>query len=288
MTVPRIRRSWRLLVDAAESCAGRDGAWNMAADEALAESVAAGAPPVLRLYTWSPACVSLGRNQPARGRFDTRLAQRRGIDIVRRPTGGLAVHHDRELTYAVAMPVALLGGPRRGYREINRAIVNGLRRLGVAASIAGIADAGVVRTAARPWHEPCFREAARGEVVAGGRKLVGSAQRCERGVLLQHGSILMAGDQSPVIELQHFPDSHAVNADIRAESPAGETPARSTTLHELLGRCPAVPDLAAAVAAGFEDHGGIRFAADSLTREERRRASRLSKRYRSDAWTWRR
>lgn len=146
----------------------------MAVDEALIGGVAAGAPPVLRLYTWSPACVSLGRNQPARGRFDARLAQRRGIDIVRRPTGGLAVYHDRELTYAVAVPVALLGGPRRTYREINRAIVNGLRKLGVAASVAGGAGDRPTRvdTTARTagsgggngaravaWREPCFREA---------------------------------------------------------------------------------------------------------------------------------
>lgn len=298
---------WRLLAEAAAPCAARDGAWNMAADETLAESVAAGASPALRLYTWSPPCVSLGRNQPARGRFDVRLARQRGIDIVRRPTGGFAVYHGRELTYAVAVPAALFGGPRRTYHQIHRAIVNGLRRLGVAASIAGDrvgpphpdplphggegnegsrADLrprgreGIVGVAGVAWGEPCFREAARGEVVAGGRKLVGSAQRRERGVILQHGSILIAGDQSPVLELQTVRDSNAARAR--------ETAAGNATLDELLGGATAVNDLAAAVIAGFEDLGGIRFAADSLTREEQRRAGQLSDRYRSEAWTLRR
>ncbi len=110
------------------------GAWNMAADEALAASVAGGGPPVLRVYRWSPACLSLGRNQPARGRYDVRALAERGIDVVRRPTGGRAVLHHRELTYAVAAPEALLGGPRRAYAAINAALVAGLRTLGVDAT----------------------------------------------------------------------------------------------------------------------------------------------------------
>lgn len=107
---------WRLLREASDACAARTGAWNMAVDELLMEIVAAGSRPVLRLYTWSPACVSLGRNQNAAGLFDQRLAECRGIDIVRRPTGGLAVYHDIEVTYAVAVNAELM-------HEIGRAHV---------------------------------------------------------------------------------------------------------------------------------------------------------------------
>src|SRR3954451_18997918 len=91
------------------------GAWNMAVDEALAASVADGGVPVLRFYRWEPACLSLGRNQPARGRYDLAALAAAGVDVVRRPTGGRAVLHRRELTYSAAAPVALLGPPRHAY-----------------------------------------------------------------------------------------------------------------------------------------------------------------------------
>ena len=76
---------WRLIVHGPA-----DGASNMAIDEALFQGVQAGGRPVLRLYRWNPSCLSLGRNQPALGALDPRTAAARGIDIVRRPTGGLA------------------------------------------------------------------------------------------------------------------------------------------------------------------------------------------------------
>src|SRR4028119_220945 len=106
-TEAALGRRWRLI-----DTPPAPGAWNMAVDEALAESVRQGGLPVLRLYRWSPRCLSLGRNQPARGRYDTAALAARGIDVVRRPTGGRAVLHDRELTYCAALPAALLGGPR--------------------------------------------------------------------------------------------------------------------------------------------------------------------------------
>lgn len=267
---------WRLLAGAEPEHAA-PGAWNMAVDASLLDDVARGAPPVLRLYAWSPPCLSFGRNQPARGLFDAGLAAARGIDLVRRPTGGLAVLHDAEVTYAVVVRAALFGGPRRAYAAINHALVLGLRRLGVAAAaeaaervaarapaLAGAVSAGV--------REPCFRRAAPGEVVAGGRKLVGSAQRCERHTILQHGSVLLDGDQSAVLALQGLP------------------PVRSgeVTLRELLGVAPTAATVQAALVAGFEHHFGTPLARAELTRGERERADRLVAQYRSDAWTWRR
>src|SRR4028119_1470164 len=105
-TEAALGRRWRLI-----DTPPAPGAWNMAVDEALAESVRQGGLPVLRLYRWSPRCLSLGRNQPARGRYDTAALAARGIDVVRRPTGGRAVLHDRELAYCAAVPQALLRGP---------------------------------------------------------------------------------------------------------------------------------------------------------------------------------
>ena len=192
---------WRLVDSGAPP---RRGADNMAIDRALVEGVEAGGPPTLRLYYWDPPCLSLGRNQLAAGIYDEAAAAARGIDIVRRPTGGRAVLHDREVTYSVVVPVGVLGSPRATYAAINRALVAGLRRLGVVGELQGEGEGegegtGAEATALGP--NPCFDGAAPGEVVAEGRKLIGSAQRREGSVLLQHGSLLLDGDQSAVVDL---------------------------------------------------------------------------------------
>ncbi len=105
--------AWRLLTDPPAT-----GAWNMAVDEALLDGVAAGiAPPTLRFYQWAPPCLSLGYFQPF-DVVDVAGCLRLGVDVVRRPTGGRAILHDRELTYSVALPRGLLGVDRPSAHEI--------------------------------------------------------------------------------------------------------------------------------------------------------------------------
>ena len=249
------------------------GARNMAVDEVLLESVLQGGPPALRFYTWAPACLSLGRNQRARDLYDPDRAASAGIDIVRRPTGGLAVLHDRELTYCLAAPLAPFGGPRAAYAGINRALVEGLRSFGVAAEQAtGVRARGPLHGAT----EPCFQSPAAGEVVARGRKLVGSAQRCEHGALLQHGSILLSGSQTRVLDLMSRPDRDAYVAD------------GSITLEDLTGAPACVAGLIDALRMGFERIFGTRLAPGRLDQCENDRAEHLAGRYGADEWTWRR
>src|SRR2546430_16928890 len=89
-----------------------DGAWNMAVDEVLLDGVAAGsAPPTLRFYAWSPACLSLGYFQPF-SVVNLEGCRRLGVDVVRRPPGGRAILHDRGLAYSVALPAAGSGRAR--------------------------------------------------------------------------------------------------------------------------------------------------------------------------------
>jgi lipoate-protein ligase A len=248
------------------------GAWNMAVDEALAATVAEGGAPVLRFYRWSLPCLSLGRNQPARGRYDLAALATRGIDVVRRPTGGRAVLHHRELTYAVAVPQALFGGPRQAYAAINRALVAGLCRLGVPAAQqpAGAGRAPV------PSLAPCFAEPVEGEVVAAGRKLVGSAQRRLGETILQHGSLPLHDDQSAVAAL--VIRSSADDGSDTADAPA--------TLVDVLGREPEWEELTLALADGFAEALGIRFRADGLTGAEAEAAEEGARRYAGAAWTW--
>lgn len=259
------RARWRL-VDTPPA----PGAWNMAVDEALADGVRDGGPPVLRVYRWSPPCLSLGRNQPSDG-YDRDALRSRGIDVVRRPTGGRAVLHHRELTYSVAAREDELGTLRQAYAAINRALVAGLLRLGVDARLH---PAGPDR-APVPSLAPCFEQPVEGEVTAGGRKLVGSAQRRERGVMLQHGSLPIHDDQSAVPQLM-LP-GHVVAA--------GDAP---STLAALLGREPRWDEVVDALAEGWMEAFGVGLQRGGLTALEAERARGRRARYDDPAWTWHR
>lgn len=275
-------RPWRLMLgDGAghDTPTSHDGPLNMATDQALLESVATGADPVLRLYRWSPATLSFGRNQPARGLYDEGVAADRGIQFVRRPTGGQAVLHDDELTYAVVAPVAALGKPRDAYRRINEALLAALRELGLEAGLSGATGGPRGAGPAPVWSDACFRRPERGEVVVRGRKLVGSAQRVESRTILQHGSILLGGTQAPAEAL--LLDREAV--DVGAGDDGGWT-----TLESELDRRPALDAVVAAVAGGFTSRLGISLARSPLTFEESTVVRRLRPRFASGEWTWRR
>src|SRR5438034_10170875 len=113
-------RRWRTLLTSPSP-----GVENMALDEALMERAAATGEWICRLYAWSEPTVSFGRNQSAARHYDrTRLSERR-LPAVRRPTGGRAILHHREITYSVAAPVSGAGGLHESYLLINRLLVEG-------------------------------------------------------------------------------------------------------------------------------------------------------------------
>ena len=246
----------------------RDGAANMAADHALASTVGPDAG-WLRLYSWTRPTLSLGRNEPAAGTYDFARAQRLGIDVVRRPTGGRGVLHDAELTYAVVAPVAAVGRVRAAYAVVQRGLATGLRSLGADARLAAGKVPGAPRAGA------CFDVTTGGEVVAGGRKLTGSAQARIGHALLQHGSVLIDGTQEFVRELSRQPVG------------AGMTPG-STTLHEQIGRAPSWREVATAIAAGLASVLGTEMTAGELPESAVRLMPSLEQRYRSSKWTLRR
>jgi lipoate-protein ligase A len=241
----------------------------MAVDETLMESARSGLT-TLRLYSWRPGCLSFGRNQTARGRYDGAAARRLGFDVMRRPTGGRSVLHHREVTYSITAPADRWGGLREAYARINHALADGLRELGVPATVAPSSRTG---TAPRPTVRACFRDPLPGEVTVGGRKLIGSAQWRERGALLQHGSLLVHNDQVVVERLRV------------GDPPAAEVPAIG--LAEVLPSVPGVADLAPILAGAFARELGLRSRVEELGREEEAAAARLRERYEEEAWTWR-
>lgn len=234
----------------------RSGARNMALDHALAASVG---DAVLRLYGWTRPTLSLGRNEPASA-YPVDELRASGVDVVRRPTGGRAVLHDRELTYAVIVPARALGGARATHLRIHEALARALCRLGAPADVVG--DGG---RALAPDAGPCFQVPAAGEVVVRGRKIVGSAQARIGGALLQHGSILLDGDQGAL---------------------AG--PFAPITLRELVGDV-SIDVVAGLVAESLREGLGGEWAAGEISPAERARADELeATRYSLASWTLRR
>lgn len=241
------------------------GPRNMARDHALARELREG-EGVLRLYRWDPPTISFGRNEPARGRYDLEEAGARGVAFVRRPTGGRAVLHHRELTYALVFPLKAFGGLKAAYRLINQGLLAGIQTLGAAAELADPAGPSLP-----PDAGPCFRQPAQGEVIARGRKLIGSAQVRLGGSVLQHGSIILDGDQGMLREL-------------RGDDEPVPPPA---TLRSLLGFVPETHALAQALEEGLRRTVGGHWAPDSWTEAEELASEELEAHYSDAQWTWR-
>src|SRR5947208_15863305 len=242
---------------------GRPGPENMAYDAGLLARADRTGSAFLRLYRFQPPCLSLGRNEPAAARYDRAAIARRGLDVVRRPTGGRAVWHEHEVTYAVAAPIATFGGLRGAYHAIHARLAAALHTLGVAATLAPD------RPTARPpdRHGSCFATPVGGEVLVAGRKLVGSAQVRRGQAFLQHGSILLDGSQAMV---------QVVSRERGAGS--GET-----TLAAVLGRPVSFEEVANAVIEAFGDVGAQHAAPLPSVRPTVRPSV-----FQDPAWTWRR
>ena len=252
---------WRAQIDPPAS-----GAANMALDHALASSAEPGRG-VLRIYRWTCPTISFGRNEPALGRYQVERALRAGIEFVRRPTGGRAVFHDRELTYAVVLPVARGMSLRSVYQAINRGLASALRALGVRVDTAG-AEVPVVG----PDAGPCFDKPAPGELTVGGRKLVGSAQARVGGAILQHGSLLIGSDQ------ERLSDLCVSHSEARA----------AIGLEEVLGDEPGWGQLVEVVIEGMREVLGGEWHRGGPMDVERSSSRELREHYASPEWTWRR
>ena len=242
------------------------GTYNMALDEALMRSSERTGNAWFRLYGWDAPTLSLGRNQRARGHYDLESAKRLGVAIVRRPTGGRALLHHREITYSVAMPARSAGAAAAAYAFINEVLLDGLERLGVSATRAtGTAHA-------PPGLRPCFDAPSAHEIVLGERKLVGSAQWRRGDTLLQHGSILVRDDQALIQQIMR--------------EPLDETPA-AASLGDALGRDPTLAEASEPLRAALEARIGATpdaFEPGLIASD----VTELEHAYASDTWTWRR
>jgi lipoate-protein ligase A len=145
---------------------------------------------IVRFYQWQDATVSLGKNQTAEKAVALDYCLRHKIPVVHRPTGGRAVYHDEELTYAVVSNDATLFGPSlsSAYLCIGRALRTGLRELGINCEMTR-GSWETAQTFRNNLKQPCFAAPSRYELTVESRKIAGSAQRRLRNCFLQHGSI---------------------------------------------------------------------------------------------------
>jgi lipoate-protein ligase A len=253
-----MERQWRLVVDG-----NLPGARNMARDMAFLDAVADGeAPSTVRLYGWDPPCLSLGRHQGIEA-AGLEFCRVEGIDVVRRPTGGRALLHHLELTYAVIAPLnegPLPRGLQEAYRAICAVLVRAVRALGVDAELTG----GEVnlQLPSPKTTIPCFEAPAGGEVVVGGRKLVGSAMRAHGGAILQHGAILVDWDGC----LQAGAMGLADDASLRPQV---------TTLRDELGRELPRAVLEEALVEAFRSELGVEFETEQPNDAERAQEQQL-------------
>jgi lipoate-protein ligase A len=236
----------------------------MARDAALLALAATTGTSCLRLYQWEPFCLSFGRHEPAGRRYRRERIDELGIDCVRRPTGGRAVWHARELTYAVAAPLVAFGGLREAYHQIHEALGRALRRLGAQPLLAPASSV------LPPHAGACFAAPVGGEVLLQGRKAVGSAQVRQGDAFLQHGSVLLEDNQSLVSELAGLP----------------ATPGGEITLAEALGRRVTFDEAAAAVRTEWIDGVGAELVAEGPCPGLDALADELGDRFRNPAWTW--
>jgi len=262
---------------AAAPAPGR-GAWNMAVDEAILDSIGRGdSSPTLRLYAWEPACLSLGHAQPFADVDRTRLREH-GWDVVRRATGGRAILHTDELTYSVigsAEEPLLAGGVLESYNRIARALLRAVKNLELAVEM----KEGKIDDQAAP-NPVCFEVPSTYEITVQGKKLIGSAQARRKEGVLQHGSLPLRGDLTRICQALAF-ESEAARQDA-----SKRLLARATTVESALGRAVGWETAVQAFVHAFETELGLCFERGELSEAETRRAEELVReKYDHPSWT---
>lgn len=246
-----------------------DPALNMAIDEAILEAHLAGkVPPTLRIYGWSPAAVSIGYSQSLRDESRDRILSQ-GLHVVRRPTGGRAVLHESDLTYAfvgsavggAANQGFIATGILEGYRQICKGLLEAMLILGVELEIGASGDG-------YKSLEDCFAATTTADLHYRGKKMIGSAQ-LRRGVgVLQHGSILLDQSQNSMTSLLR---------NNRQEQD------RHANLFDVIETRPTIEELGTALKVGFEKAFDIEIVEGVLTEHEQQLAEELLSKYKSEA-----
>lgn len=259
--------------------------YNMAMDEALLNFVSRGEiDPVIRFYTWNPATLSIGYFQRLQKEIDIDKVKEKGYGLVRRQTGGRGVLHDKELTYSVIVPESHPNMPStvtEAYKIISQGLLEGFKNLGFETYFAIPRSKEERDKLKQPRSSVCFDAPSWYELVVEGRKIAGSAQTRQKGVILQHGSILQDIDIDDLFDMFIFK-----NERLKAKMKENFVQ-KAVAINDISNQHITLNEMENAFKSGFKKGLNIDFKPLELTEKQKEEVQELEEKYRSEAWMYR-
>ncbi|MCH4520966.1 lipoate--protein ligase family protein [Staphylococcus haemolyticus] len=261
-----------------------DPYYNMAMDEALLNFVSRGEiDPVVRFYTWNPATLSVGYFQRLKKEIDIDKVNEKGFGLVRRQTGGRGVLHDKELTYSVIVSEEHPNMPStvtEAYRVISEGLLEGFKLLGFEAYFAIPRSKEEREKLKQPRSAVCFDAPSWYELVVEGRKIAGSAQTRQKGVILQHGSLLQDVNVDELFDMFIFKNDRLKDKMKKAFVD------KAVAINDISDRHISIEEMEKAFEEGFKKGLNIEFKPLTLSDEQIKEVKELEEKYRSDEWLY--
>ncbi|HDP5824795.1 lipoate--protein ligase family protein [Staphylococcus aureus] len=263
----------------------KDPYYNMAMDEALLNFVSRGEiDPVIRFYTWNPATLSIGYFQRLQKEIDIDKVKEKGFGLVRRQTGGRGVLHDKELTYSVIVPESHPNMPStvtEAYRVISQGLLEGFKNLGFNTYFAVPKTHEERQKLKQPRSSVCFDAPSWYELVVEGRKIAGSAQTRQKGVILQHGSILQDIDIDELFDMFIYKNERL---KLKMKEAFVE---KAVAINDISDKHITISQMEEAFEKGFKKGLNIELKPLELTEAQLAEVEELTEKYRSDEWMFR-
>lgn len=260
--------------------------FNMALDEALLDWHSEGLmPPIVRFYGWNPATLSIGYFQNVKKEINMEEVKKYNLGFVRRPTGGRGVLHEHELTYSIIVSEDYPNMPAtvtEAYRVLSEGLLIGFQKLGLDAYFS-VPDTDEKKSDLKnPKSAVCFDAPSWYELVVEGKKVAGSAQTRQKGVILQHGAILLDLDEDKLVSLFNYPSE-----DVKARVRRG-LPKKAVAINRLREKPASMEECVEAFKEGFADGLDVNLEPYTLTKEQIEYVKALeARRYAHDDWTFR-
>ena len=259
--------------------------YNMALDEALLDMHSQGEiPPVIRFYEWNPATLSIGYFQSAEKDIDFDALKTQQLGFVRRPTGGRAVLHESELTYSIIVTEEYPNMPAtvtEAYRVLSDGLLVGFQNLGLDAYFSIPDTEEKQADLKKPKSAVCFDAPSWYELVVEGKKVAGSAQTRQKGVILQHGAILLDLDEEKLLSVFKFSSPEA------KERMRRKLPEKAVAINQLTDMEITIPQCIKAFKEGFEQALEIELVPYELTDEQLQYVKTLEEtKYLNDEWNF--
>lgn len=260
--------------------------YNMALDEALLDLHSTGEiPPVIRFYEWNPATLSIGYFQSAEKDVNIQAIKEQNLGFVRRPTGGRAVLHESELTYSIIVSEQYPNMPAtvtEAYRVLSEGLLIGFQNLGLNAYFSIPDTEEKLADLKKPKSAVCFDAPSWYELVVEGKKVAGSAQTRQKGVILQHGAILLDLDEDKLLSVFNFSSEEA------KERMRKKLPEKAVAINRLTDRQITIPQCVESFKIGFEKALDIELVPYELTEKQLQYVKMLEEtKYSNDEWNFR-